>query len=125
MMICQGCGVESHHIRGFMEDGKYYEMCGDCGPVASIDAGQADVYWPGKPYYSSSLDMKFESKQHKVQYMKEKGLKECGDSVNGSRRLPKKSWIEGSKEYRKKNFDQCKPVIRETYKRWLEKSRGS
>jgi hypothetical protein len=47
--------------------------------------------------------------------MKEKGVSELGN-----RDLGKKTWVEGSRESRRKEFEKERPVIRETFKRWKE-----
>lgn len=117
MMTCQNCNKESHQIHGWLENGIYKEVCAECGGLASIDAGVPDVFWNGRPYYSEALDCEFTSRSQKARVMKERNVSELGNE-----RVPMKSWTEGSREYRKRMFDQIdRPKIRETYKRYLER----
>lgn len=119
MMACGGCGKESHQIHGWLEDGVYKEVCADCGNLASMDAAVPDVFWNGRPYYSEALDCEFTSRSQKARVMKEKNVREMGNE-----KVPMKSWTEGSRPYRKKMFDQIdRPIIRETYKRYLERAK--
>jgi hypothetical protein len=119
MMICQGCQKETYQIHGYMDDqGIYKEACSECGNVASSDASVPDVYWNGRPYYSEALQVEFTSRSQKARVMKERGLSELG-----SQKLGEKSWTEGSRDYRKKNFEKDRPMIREAYRRYLENAK--
>lgn len=95
-----------------------------------VDAGVPDVYLgragqtfeslcdkTGKPYA-------IQSKRHKKQVMDALGVSEAGGTVNGAP-FGTKSWIDGSRDYRKRQFDKERPQIRETYKAWLEKKSAS
>jgi hypothetical protein len=73
------------------------------------------VFWNGRPYYSEALQCEFTSRSQKARVMKEKGVSELG-----SQKLGEKNWIEGSRDMRRKQFEQERPVIRETLKRWKE-----
>lgn len=119
MMVCKGCSKESHHIHGYMHEGQYQEVCAGCGGLYSADASVPDVFWNGKPYYSEALGVEFTSRAQKARVMKERGVSELGDQ-----KLGKKTWTEGSRAYRKKNFENDRPMIRETYRRYLDARKG-
>ena len=113
-MICQGCHNESaYQVHGWYDDkAGYKEVCDRCGNLSSTDAPIPDVWWNGRPYYSESLQCELTSRSQKARVMKEKGVSELG-----SQKLGNKSWIEGSRENRKKQFDKDRPHIRVTEKR--------
>lgn len=119
MNICQGCKKESHHIHGYCDEyGQYQECCAGCGGLYSTDASVPDVFWNGKPYYSEALGIEFTSRSQKARVLKERGLSELGNQTLGQ-----KTWVEGSREYRKKNFEKDRPMIREHYRRYLDNAR--
>ena len=74
-----------------------------------------DVFWNGRPYYSEALQTEFTSRSQKARVMKEKGVSELG-----SQKLGQKSWTEGTRAYRQKQFESVRPKIREAFKRWKE-----
>lgn len=120
MMICKGCNKESYQIHGFMDDeGAYREVCAGCGGLYSTDASIPDVFWNGKPYYSEALGVEFTSRSQKARVLKERGLSELG-----SRKLGQKTWAEGTREFRRKNFEKDRPKIRENYRRYLDNARS-
>lgn len=114
---CRGCGRQSTHIRTIVEDDTFFDQCDhpECGNLSSIDATIPDVFWNGRPYYSEALGVEFTSRSQKARVMKERGLSELGNQKFGE-----KSWTEGSRAYRKKQFEQERPQIREAFKRWKE-----
>jgi hypothetical protein len=57
-----------------------------------------------------------QSKRHKQQVMDELGLREHPDRLAGN-----KSWIEGSRDFRKRNFEEARPKIKEAYKQFLQR----
>lgn len=120
MMTCSGCQKESHQIHGWIDEkGDYQEMCAECGGVSSVDAGIPDVFWNGRPYYSEALGVEFTSRSQKARILKERGLSEMG-----SQKLGEKTWVEGTREYRKRNFEKDRPAIRENYRRYLDNARN-
>lgn len=119
-MICQGCHLESWQIHGYCDEfGQYRECCVKCGDLSSSQASIPDVFWNGRPYYSKALECEFTSRSQKARVMKEKGVSELG-----SQKLGEKSWTQGSREYRRKQFETQRPMIRETWKRWKETGRA-
>lgn len=115
MMICAGCNQESHQIHGWLENGVYQEVCDKCGGLSSMNASVPDVFWNGRPYYSEALGVEFTSRSQKARVMKEKHVTELGNE-----KLPMKNWVEGSRDYRKRQFEKDRPKIQETYKRYLQ-----
>lgn len=115
--ICRGCGRESTHIRTIVQDNELIDLCDhpQCGNLSSIDAGIPDVFWNGKPYYSEALECEFTSRSQKARVMKEKGVSELGNQKIGE-----KTWVEGSREARRKEFDKERPMIREALRTWKE-----
>lgn len=120
-MKCGGCGnPEAYQMHGWYDaDHGYREICDKCGDVRSSDASIPDVFWNGRPYYSEALQCEFTSRGQKARVMKEKGVSELG-----SQKLGEKSWVEGSRDYRRKQFDRERPHIRETLKRYQERKRA-
>lgn len=100
-----------------MEGDTLIDQCDhpDCGNLAMVNAGIPDVFWNGRPYYSQALECEFTSRSQKARVMKEKGVRELGNQ-----RLGEKSWVEGSREVRRKEFSKQRPMIRETWQRWKE-----
>jgi len=118
--ICRGCNRESTHIRTFVEGDGFIDICDhpDCGNLSSMDASIPDVFWNGRPYYSEALDVEFTSRGQKARVMKEKGVSELGNT-----RLGEKTWMEGSRDFRRKQFEKDRPMIRENYRRYLERAK--
>lgn len=123
-MICAGCGNENAWHKYIVEN---REICDGCG-LEGAGAGVPDVYLArsgqtfanlcdesGRPYEISS-------KRHKKEVMDKLGVREAGDSVNGAP-FGTKSWIDGTRDFRKKQFDADRPRIRETYRRYLDNVR--
>lgn len=46
-------------------------------------------------------------------------MKEMDVTELGNERLPQKTWTEGSRDYRKKQFEKDRPKIQEAYRRYL------
>lgn len=100
-MDCRGCGrTDAWAVRTIVDGNELIDTCNFCSGVGSGGTAASDVYFPrphacqnitdeaGKPIF-------FESKSHKAQVMREKGLSEVGDRVHGARWYPKsqeKSW---------------------------------
>ena len=118
--ICRACGRDSTHIRTIVDGNNLVDQCDhpECGNLHSVDAGVPDVFWNGRPYYSEALGVEFTSRGQKARVMKEKGVCEAGDQ-----KLPEKNWIDGSREYRRRNFEKDRPMIRETMRRYLDNAR--
>lgn len=107
-MTCNGCGDTAayHIVTKIDRSGNIQDFCNRCGGSerGSIPASP-DVFWPGHPHYNNNLcdgsgkPILLESKIHKAAVMKEQGVREAGDPVNGSRALPRpSSWYEGFKK---------------------------
>lgn len=120
-MKCAGChNEEAYQIHGWYDEKEgYLEVCDKCGSLSSSDAAVHDVFWNGRPYYSDALQVEFTSRSQKARVMKEMGVSELG-----GQKLGNKSWIEGSREYRKKQFDKDRPVLRAIHKAYQEKRNG-
>lgn len=124
---CNACGTEDwSEIRSVIEGSEITDSCSSCSSVRAD--GIPDVYLPRSGMEFQALCDKtgkpipIQSKRHKQQVMDEMGLSEHPDRLRGG-----KTWIEGSREYRKRNFEQARPQIRAAYKQYLEnvKRRGS
>jgi hypothetical protein len=111
---CSACGsMDWTEIRTAMEGMEIYDCCSQCpNPVQT--GGVPDVYFR-HPYKSESLDMEFTSKKQKANYLKSHNLSEAGD-----RKMSDVPWIEGTRSYRKRNFEKDRPMIRENYRRYLQ-----
>lgn len=119
-MKCRGCQNESaYQIHGWYDEKTgYNEVCDVCGSLSSSDASLPDVWWNGRPYYSEALGVEFTSRSQKARVMKEMDVTEVGNQ-----KMPERSWTEGSREYRRKQFEKDRPKLRETYKRYLDNVR--
>lgn len=114
---CSECGsLEWTEIRSIVDGTNFYDTCSEC-PVPVQTGGLKDVYFR-QPYKSVSLGVEFTSKKQKAEYLIQQGLSEAGD-----RPLGRKSWIDGSKSYRKRNFEKARPMIRENYRKYLDNVR--
>lgn len=113
--ICRGCGRESTHIRTIIEGDALIDQCDhpSCGNLSAVTI--PDVFWNGRPYYSEALECELTSRSQKARVMKEKGVSELGNQKLGN-----KSWTEGTRDYRRRQFEKQRPIIRETLKRWKE-----
>lgn len=104
------------------------EICDRCGLGNDGQAVLPDVFWPGHAYSSEHLcdDMgnpiPLTSRRQKAQVMKDLGVSEAGDRVNGGPAFGRSSWIDGTREARRKNFEEARPQIRESYRRYLNRA---
>lgn len=115
-MICSVCNDQfASSVRSIYEGGKVIDV--GCDRCMGIQPAVHDVYFK-QPYKSEALGVEFTSKAQKAAYLKEHGLSEAGDMKFGQ-----KNWIDGSREYRKRNFEDARPAIRETYKQYLDNVR--
>jgi hypothetical protein len=128
-MMCNGCGNQSaYHVRTYVNQGQMLDICNACSEIALIDASVPDVYLGkiGQTFKNLADEMgrpyEIKSKRHKKEIMDKLGVSEAGDTVNGAP-YGSKSWIEGTRDYRRKQFEKDRPGIRETYRRWKEKGR--
>ncbi len=117
-MICSGCNNDrAFQTHGYVAaQGCYIECCDRCSARSPSEAALADVFWNDKPYYSEALGVELTSRAQKARIMKERGLIELG-----SQKLGEKTWIEGSRPWRSRQFEKDRPVIREGYRQWRDK----
>lgn len=114
---CSGCGsLDWTELRSMIEGTEFYDTCSECLVPVQTD-GVKDVYFR-HPYESTSLGVEFTSKKQKAAYLAKRGFSEAGD-----RKLGEKSWVEGSRDYRKRNFEKARPLIRENYRKYLDNVR--
>lgn len=125
-MICNSCGnKEAYHVRTIYDDGEMIDCCNDCARLSSISAGVPDVYLGHVGQKFANLTDKLgnpieiRSKRHKKEVMDSIGVSEAGDRVNGAP-YGSKDWISGSRDVRRKQFENERPRIREALKRWKE-----
>jgi len=115
-MICGVCNDQfASSVKSVCEKGQMIDL--GCDRCMGIQPTIHDVFFK-QPYKSEALDVEFTSKAQKAAYLKANGLSEAGDM-----KLGQKSWIEGTREYRKRNFEDARPAIRENYKRYLDNVR--
>lgn len=115
-MICNVCNDQyASSVKSVCEKGEVIDI--GCDRCLGIQPAVHDVYFK-QPYVSEALGTEFTSKAQKAAYLKQHGLSEAGDM-----KLGEKSWIDGSREYRKRNFKDAQPAIRETYRQYLENVR--
>jgi hypothetical protein len=126
-MNCRGCGNKAaYHTRSYVDRSGIQEVCNVCGDLSLADSAVPDVYLGkgGKNFANLCDDMgrpyEISSKRQKAAVMKKLGVSEAGDTVNGAP-YGTKTWIEGSREHRRKQFDKERPKLREIYKEWRER----
>lgn len=125
---CNTCGsIDWFEIRSIVEGAEMLDWCSECKDPVQV-SGTPDAYLPRMGMTFDNLCDKMGkpipimSKVHKVQVMKELGVIEAGDRHHGSTSLPSKSWIEGTREHRKREFDKkYRPLLKKAYKDWKEK----
>jgi hypothetical protein len=124
---CNGCGSDKYsEMRTIIEDTELVDACDQCSHVRAD--GIPDVYLGhiGQKFQNligkDGQPIEIRSKRHKKQVMDEMGVSEAGHTVNGAP-YGSKSWIEGTRAYRKKNFKEALPAIRETYRQYLNNAR--
>ena len=102
-------------VRSAYENGEVVDL--GCDRCLGVQATIHDVYFR-RPYTSEALGVEFTSKAQKAHYLKENNISEVGD-----RSMSRTNWIDGTREYRKKQFDKDRPVIREIWRKFREDSR--
>jgi hypothetical protein len=128
-MVCSGCKQEAYQIHGEFVGVDYIEHCDRCGEVSGMDASIPDVYWPGREHTNPQLcdsmgvPYKLTSKAQKARVMKELGVSEVGDKVRGAAYTGQSNWVDGTRAYRKRNFEQDRPKLQKIYQQWKEKHR--
>lgn len=117
---CSSCNsMNWYQIRTMIEGTEVRDWCSDCNTPVMTD-GVPDVYLPRAGMTFQALCDKegnpipIQSKRHKQQVMNELGLREQPDRLKGQ------TWIEGSKDYRKRNFEEARPKIKESYRQYLD-----
>lgn len=116
MTPCANCQSETFtNKKVWIEHGQIQSLCDQCGDF--FVSGVPDVFFK-TAYKSRALDVEFTSKGQKAAYLKEHGLSEAGD--RGS--MADKSWMEGTREHRKKEFDRVdRPKIRQVIREWKQR----
>lgn len=125
---CSSCGSPDwYEIRTCMEGTEVYDWCSNCDDPVSVGCAP-DAYLPRAGMTFENLCDKMGkpipimSKAHKMQVMREKGVIEAGDRQGGSMGMPAKSWIEGTREGRKKEFNEkYRPILQKIRKDWNQK----
>lgn len=128
MMTCANCqNPKAWHVvsRYDEKEGVVVDCCDACGLEGAGD-GIPDVYFnrAGQTFASLCDEMgrpiPIESKRHKKEVMDRLGVREAGDIVNGAK-YGTKTWIEGTRAWRKKQFDKDRPMIRQVAKEYRER----
>lgn len=106
-------------MRTLIEDKELIDSCSECSRIRTD--GVPDVYLPrlGMEFQAlcdkTGKPIPIQSKRHKLQVMNELGVREHPDRLKDG-----KTWVEGSRDYRKRNFEQARPKIREAYRQYLQ-----
>lgn len=127
-MICRTCQSEAYHINTCLDDnGDFIDTCDRCG-ASNADTDIPDVYWPGHEYESPNLcdkmgkPYKLTSKREKARVMKEIGVRELGDKHHGAPIMPTTTWTEGTRDYRKRQYNNGdRQRVAQVYKEWLSR----
>ena len=118
---CSSCGsLDWYEIRTMMEGTQVYDWCSNCPePVKGIE-GVPDAFMPRLGMTFEALcdtmgkPVPIQSKRHKQEVMDQLGVRECPERLKGN------SWVDGTRNYRKRQFEKDRPMIRENYRRYLE-----
>ncbi len=108
------------------EKGGSHDQCDKCG-LEGAGEGIPDVYLhrAGQRFQNlcdaNGVPYEIHSKRHKKEIMDKLGVSEAAGTVNGAP-YGSKSWIEGSRDYRRKQFAKDKPMIEKTFREWKEKA---
>lgn len=130
-MHCNGCGnTKAYHIRSVWDGAGLVDFCDSktCGNLDESGVGIPDVYLPrgGMKFENLCDDMgrpyEVSTKREKANVMRQLGVSEAGDRVHGAPYAPK-DWIEGTRETRRKSFEQDRPKIREIYRQYMNNIR--
>ena len=71
-------------------------------------------------YKSETLGVEFTSKGQKAAYLKAHDLREAGDE-----KMSTKPWVEGTREWAKKQFDrEERPKLRKIIREWRQRARS-
>lgn len=99
-MTCNGCGNQAaYHIVTRVEKESLVDVCNQCGagPASTVN----DVYWPGHAHFNPQLvdnntgaPIWLESRGHKAEVLRKKGLVEAGDRHRGAPYSPSGHWKE-------------------------------
>lgn len=130
--VCRSCGREATHIRTIVDGDELVDQCDhpDCGNLAMASSGVPDVYLKraGQTFENLCDDMgrpyEIQSKRHKKEIMDRLGVSEAGGTFNGAP-YGSKSWIEGSRDVRRKQFAEERPKIQKIIREWRERNRAS
>ena len=129
-MMCRSCHHDdAWHVNTIYdkEFDVYVDQCNFCG-LDGAGSWTPDVYLAHSGQKFQNLcdkmgnPIEIRSKRHKAEVMRQMGVSEAGDRVNGAPIQPR-SWAEGTREYRRKNFEKDRPMIRELYGRYLANAR--
>lgn len=126
-MMCRNCGNDNawHSVSRYNSESEAWEEC--CNTCGLEGGGEAvpDVYLGriGQTFQAlcdeRGVPIPIQSKRHKKEVMDKLGVREHPDRL-----VANKSWIEGTREVRRKGFDKDRPMIRETLRRYQERNRG-
>lgn len=128
-MTCNNCGnKEAWHLKSGFNGVtlERYEACDACG-LQGAGQGIPDVYLPRSGMKFQNLTDKMgspieiRSKRHKKEVMASLGVSEAGGTFNGAP-FGTKSWIDGTREYRRQQFEKERPKIREIHREWRERT---
>ena len=89
MSECANCGNQSatRWKLTFSKEGRF-EECDQCSK-GSFNTGIPDVYWPGHQHKDSNIvdlsgnEILLESRRHKAELLRERGMREGNDRVHG------------------------------------------
>ncbi len=105
------------------------ECCDKCGATGDGQAMLPDVFLERSGQRFANLCDKMgtpytiTSKRHKKRVMNELGVQEAGGTFNGAP-YGTRTWVDGTRAYRKKQFEKDRPMIREAYGRYLAHARN-
>lgn len=111
-MICGCCGDKlASSVKSVVENGEVVDV--GCDRCQGIQPQMHDDVYFRRPYYSEALGTEFTSKAQKAAWMKAHDVSEAGE-----RKMSETTWVDGTREHCRKQFDQERPKIRQIYKEW-------
>lgn len=124
-MNCRGCGNDKawHSVSRYNTQSEEWEDCCDACGLDGCGDGVPDVYLHriGQTFQAlcdkQGNPIPIQSKRHKKQVMDELGVREHPDRLKCD-----KGWTESTRDYRRKQFEKDRPMIREIHKQWKDRA---
>ena len=125
-MTCRTCKNEkAFHVVSWYdrESDEMVDMCDNCG-LEGTGTTVPDAYLPRMGMTFGAICDKLGkpipvmSKKHKKELMDERGIRECPERLSGNT-----TWVDGTRGYRRKQFEKERPMLQKLHKEYRERAR--